>query len=207
MGSWESVPATPRAGRGAGTKGGRGAGTTWGRRDSGKQGAGGTAGSSPGLGEQRQYPGPSRRFFRTLVRRGDAFLRHILTRCCVAATHFCAIMRHPPRPLTGASTNAPGQHPPTRIRLDSYEVRVRSALRPRSVRGRTDPSGVAGSARQGSVSHCGLTSCSAGPWDRGNPCRRRRDRAAGGKGLGILGAARTDEGCSTYVAFGSLPPA
>jgi hypothetical protein len=59
----------------------------------------------------------------------------------------------------------------------------------RCTRAGSDPRGTArvrgGFARQRSVNHTALTLCSAGPWDRGNACRRRpKGRAAGGAWAG-----------------------
>jgi hypothetical protein len=53
-----------------------------------------------------------------------------------------------------------------------------------------------GFAGQRSVNHCVLTLCSAGPWDRGNPCRRRPSGRgwAGVKGHGPSGAGRASVG-------------
>ena len=62
----------------------------------------------------------------------------------------------------------------------------------RCARAGTDPRGAARVrlTRQGSFNHIVLTSCSVGPWDRGNPCRRcPRERAGGGRGLAQAGRA------------------
>jgi hypothetical protein len=81
-----------------------------------------------------------------------------------------------------------------RDRQDSCGSRVHSAFRPRALRGR-QPMHAArlglglASARQRSVNHDPVTSCSVGPWDRGNPCREAR---GSGRGGGAAGEDRAD---------------
>ena len=104
--------------------------------------------------------------------------------------------------LLGRSRGPPGTAMTSELAPISAGFRVPSVVRRRAPAGAEAARGAArfGSTWQRSVNHGGLTLCSMGPCDRGNPCRR--SQAGTGAGGGAGGRAGIASGIGSRAGSG-----